>query len=160
MFYLTAKNATREAAQSALSLLRSTMHSTSTPLRLKSVVLTAKEKICPMERVSCNPVDCPRAEGYYDRINEALLRFLDETDDFSPNALSAFAEKERLCPFELALDVSSHCDCILCDYNYVFDPVVRLKRFFAQGEQGGEAILLVDEAHNLVERSAICIRPI
>lgn len=153
VFYLTAKNATREAAQGALSLLRSTMHSTSAPLRLKSVVLTAKEKICPMERVSCNPVDCPRAEGYYDRINEALLRFLDETDDFSPNALSAFAEKERLCPFELALDVSSHCDCILCDYNYVFDPVVRLKRFFAQGEQGGEAILLVDEAHNLVERS-------
>ena len=57
-----------------------------------------------MERVSCNPIDCPRADGYYDRINDALLRFLDDADDFSPAAICAFAQKERLCPFELALD--------------------------------------------------------
>lgn len=153
VFYLTAKNATREAAQGALGLLRDAMASTDTPLRLKSVVLTAKEKICPMERVSCNPIDCPRADGYYDRINDALLRFLDDADDFSPAAICAFAQKEQLCPFELALDLSSHCDCILCDYNYVFDPVVRLKRFFAQSGENKEYILLVDEAHNLVDRS-------
>lgn len=55
-------------------------------------------------------------------------------------------------PFEYCLDISSWTDGIICDYNYVFDPNVRLKRYFADG-QTGEYLFLVDEAHNLVSRA-------
>ena len=58
--------------------------------------------------------------------------------------------KKQLCPFELALDLTNWCDCIVCDYNYLFDPVVSLKRFFTEG---GDFIFLIDEAHNLVDRA-------
>ena len=56
-----------------------------------------------------------------------------------------------MCPFELCLDLSNFADGIICDYNYVFDPHVYLKRYFADGTRG-EYLFLVDEAHNLLER--------
>ena len=147
IFYLTAKTVTRQAAEDALELLRS--HS-ETPLRLKTITLTAKDKVCPLEQRNCTPEACPRAEGYYDRINDALFSFLQSHDRFTREDITAFAEAHRLCPFELALDLTNWCDCIICDYNYLFDPVVSLKRFF---EDGGDFIFLIDEAHNLVDRA-------
>ncbi|WP_367925936.1 DEAD/DEAH box helicase, partial [uncultured Ruthenibacterium sp.] len=147
IFYLTAKTITRQAAEEALSKMRS--HSCNT-LRLKTLTLTAKEKICPMEHTECTPEACPFAQGYYDRINDALYQFLTQTDEFTRDSILSFAEQYKLCPFELSLDLSNWCDCIICDYNYLFDPVVSLKRFFSDG---GDFIFLVDEAHNLVDRS-------
>ncbi len=55
-----------------------------------------------------------------------------------------------MCPFEFCLDISSWVDGMICDYNYVFDPSARLKRYFDQGEPGQGYLFLVDEAHNLV----------
>ena len=66
-------------------------------------------------------------------------------------AIAAFCEAEALCPFEFTLDLSLFCDCIICDYNYLYDPVVSLKRFF-DGTKGGH-IFLIDEAHNLADRA-------
>ena len=150
IFYLTAKTITRQAAEDALARLR--VHSTScgTPLRLKTITLTAKDKICPLEERVCTPEACPRADGYYDRINAALYSFLSQTDEFTRADIEAFALQKQLCPFELALDLTNWCDCIVCDYNYLFDPVVSLKRFFTEG---GDFIFLIDEAHNLVDRA-------
>ena len=112
--------------------------------------LTAKDKICPLEERVCTPEACPRADGYYDRINAALYSFLSQTDEFTRADIEAFALQKQLCPFELALDLTNWCDCIVCDYNYLFDPVVSLKRFFTEG---GDFIFLIDEAHNLVDRA-------
>ena len=150
IFYLTAKTITRQAAEDALARLR--VHSTScgTPLRLKTITLTAKDKICPLEERVCTPEACPRADGYYDRINAALYSFLSQTDEFTRADIEAFALQNKLCPFELALDLTNWCDCIVCDFNYRFDPVVSLKRFFTEG---GDFIFLIDEAHNLVDRA-------
>lgn len=80
---MTAKTITRQAAEDALARLR--VHSTScgTPLRLKTITLTAKDKICPLEERVCTPEACPRADGYYDRINAALYSFLSQTDEFT-----------------------------------------------------------------------------
>lgn len=144
IFYLTAKTVAGRAAAGALNTMRT--HG----LHLKSVHLTAKEKICCLETPSCTPLSCPRALGHYDRINEALYEILTSADCLDREAVSRAAEAHRVCPFEMALDLSEWCDVIVCDYNYLFDPTVNLKRYFS--EKKGDYVFLIDEAHNLPDR--------
>ena len=99
-------------------------------LAFKTVLLTAKDKICFLENAECNPEVCPYAEGHFDRINTALFDLLTTKVNYTRDILEAFAEKHRVCPFEMSLDISLFCDGIICDYNYVFDPHVYLRRFF------------------------------
>ena len=146
VFYLTAKTVTAQAAENALFLLREG------DTRVKSVTLTAKEKICVLEKASCNPADCPRAKGHFDRVNDAMYDLLLHEDAFDRKTIEAYAEKHRVCPFEFALDMSLFADVIIGDYNYVFDPHVSLKRFFAEGVAGRKYVFLIDEAHNLLDR--------
>ncbi len=146
LFYLTAKTVAAQAARDAFDVL------TRQGLRIKRVYLTAKEKLCPMEVMDCNPLSCPRACGHYDRINEAVFTFLQEFDDGTREQLLFWAERFSVCPFEFALDVSSWTDAVVGDYNYAFSPTARLKRFFGEGVKGGY-LFLIDEAHNLVERA-------
>lgn len=145
IFYLTARSTTRAAAEGALARLRENQPE----LRLKSITLTAKDKVCLLEKRECTPEACPYARGYYDRLRDALWQALDE-DDFTRAKLEELARRFTLCPFEFGLDVSLWCDVIVGDYNYLFDPVVNLKRFF---EAGGDHLFLVDEAHNLPDRA-------
>lgn len=145
IFYLTAKTITRTVANDTLELLRKQA------LRLKSVTLTAKDKICFMEETECNPVDCPYAKGHFDRINDAIYDLLIHEDNFSREKIEEYAGIHKVCPFEMSLDMSLFADMIICDYNYLFDPHVYLKRFFAEGVRE-DFIFLIDEAHNLVDR--------
>lgn len=146
LFYLTAKSITRTVAEDAFEILREK------GLRLKSVTLTAKEKLCICQETDCNPENCPYAAGHYDRVNNAVYELLTEgPDELNREILLSWAHKHRVCPFEMSLDVSTWTDAVICDYNYVFDPNVRLKRFFSEGVKG-EYLFLIDEAHNLVER--------
>lgn len=143
LFYLTARTTQQEAAVQAVRLLKAP--------HLRTVVISAKEKMCVHEHPICRDGSCPRAEGYYDRLGEAL-RVLSETDDlFTPDVVQAFAARFCLCPFELSLDLSTSCDLIVCDYNYAFDPRVRLQRFFLSGKNS--CALLIDESHNLPDRA-------
>ena len=145
IFYLTAKTITRTVAEQAFETLREQN------LKFKVIILTAKEKICFCEETSCNPDDCPYAKGHFDRVNDAVYELLMQEDVMSREVLEAQARKHKVCPFEMALDVSTWVDGVICDYNYVFDPDARLRRFFAEGGAGGY-LFLIDEAHNLVER--------
>ena len=145
IFYLTAKTITRTVAEQAFETLREQN------LKFKVITLTAKEKICFCEETSCNPDDCPYAKGHFDRVNDAVYELLMREDVMSRDVLEAQARKHKVCPFEMALDVSTWVDGVICDYNYVFDPDARLRRFFAEGGAGGY-LFLIDEAHNLVER--------
>lgn len=145
IFYLTAKTITRTVAEDTFQLLRSR------GLQFKTVILTAKEKICFLEEMDCNPEACPYARGHYDRINEAMYALLTQSDSFHREKIEEYARKYQVCPFEMCLDMSLFSDAVICDYNYVFDPHVYLQRFFAEGS-GGEYLFLIDEAHNLVER--------
>lgn len=144
IFYLTARTVGRTIAEKALADLR---HS---GLKLRSVTLTAKEKVCVRDGRPCDPLTCPLALGYYDRIQPARREVLGLQEISRPN-LEAVAQRHQVCPFELSLDASVWADVIIGDYNYVFDPQVYLRRFFA--EEGGEYGFLVDEAHNLVDRA-------
>lgn len=146
IFYLTAKTITRTVADNTFSMLRQR------GLHFKTVVLTAKEKICFMEETECNPEYCPYAKGHYDRINAAIFELMTEREHYSRENVEACARKHQVCPFELTLDMSLFSDGIIGDYNYVFDPHVRLKRFFAEGSPKERYLLLIDEAHNLLER--------
>lgn len=145
LFYLTAKTITRTVAEEALNVLRQK------GLRMKSVILTAKEKVCFMDSAECNPEYCPYAKGHYDRINDAVYDLLTSDDSFSRERIEEYARKYQVCPFELCLDMSLFADAVICDYNYLFDPHVYLKRFFGDSVNGNY-IFLIDEAHNLLER--------
>ncbi len=144
IFYLTARTVGRLTAETACADLRAT------GLKLQAVTLTAKEKVCPRGDALCDPLVCPLAAGYFDR-NKAAMRAALGHEAMTRAVLEDVARKHQVCPFELALDVSVWCDAVICDYNYVFDPKVYLRRHFAEG--GGANGFLVDEAHNLVDRA-------
>ncbi len=146
IFYLTAKTITRTVAEETFGMIKLS------GARLKVVTLTAKDKICIKEEVKCNPEECPRAKGHYDRVNDALFDLVKHEVEISREIIEKYATTYEVCPFELALDVSLWCDGIICDYNYVFDPRVQLKRFF-MNDKKSDYVFLIDEAHNLVDRA-------
>ena len=144
VFYLTARTTGRNAAEQSLEILR---HS---GLRMKHLSITAKDKICFNPEKACNGEECIYARGFYDRINEAVGDAFDQ-DSFTRETVQHIAQAHRVCPFEFSLELSLWMDVLICDYNYVFDPRVYLRRFFEDGDGG--YVLLIDEAHNLVDRS-------
>ena len=144
IFYLTARTTGRRAAEKAIEELRRR------GLKFKSLTLTAKDKICFQPDKSCNGDECEYASGYYDRLREALPQVFRQ-DAFTREAIESIARTYRLCPFELSLTVSLYADCVICDYNYAFDPRVYLRRFFDEGNN--DYAFLIDESHNLVDRS-------
>lgn len=145
IFYFTAKNSGKHAAVDALERLRLQAPS------LSYLVITAKDQasFCPKGKI--NPDDCLYARGYYDRIKDALLDALDHERAFTLPIIQQYAEKHHVDPFEFSLDLSLFVDVIVADYNYLYDPSAYLRRFFE--EHASRYVALIDEAHNLVERS-------
>lgn len=144
LFYLTAKTVTRIAAQEAFALLKKQ------GLQLHVITITAKEKACFREEGICGKDSCPYAEGYYDRINGAVMDMLKHETLMTKEIIADYAHKHKVCPFEFSLDVAYACDAVICDYNYIYDPRISLKRLTEERKR--ETVLLVDEAHNLVDR--------
>ncbi len=147
VFYLTAKTSGRTVAEKALDDLREA------GARIKSVTLTAKDRICFNARdgKACDQDLCEFAFGYHDRANDAIEDTFRAHDAFTRTTIEAAARKHTVCPFELSLDLSNWSDVVVCDYNYVFDPKSFLKRYFLEGT--GDYAFLIDEAHNLVDRA-------
>lgn len=143
IFYLTAKGSGKIQAENALRIIN-------TGARVKSINLSAKEKMCLNEKIACNPDECPFAVNYYGKLKHAMLDIYTHYDEYTPALIKEIAQKHQLCPFEFQLDLSLFCDVIIADYNYLFDPFVYLRRFFDQKQ--GEYIVLIDEAHNLARR--------
>ena len=147
IFYLTAKNITRTVAQDAFNIL------TDNGVHIKYVTLTAKEKICILDKPVCNPGSCPRALGHFDRVNDAVFDVITHEEHITRDIVDSYAQKHNVCPFEMCLDISTWADAIIGDYNYAFDPNACLKRFFGTETASDNYIFLVDEAHNLVDRA-------
>lgn len=145
IFYLTAKSIGKEVVVDTLQALEDK------GLLIKRVVITAKDKTCLNTIKACNPEECPYAKGHYDRINEVLEKMYEAHHLFNRDLIEKYAAEFRVCPYELSLDLALFCEVIICDYNYVFDPSAMLKRFFV--EETGRYVLLIDEAHNLVDRA-------
>lgn len=145
VFYLTAKNAGKAIALATISQLESC------GLIAKTCEITAKDHMCFLPVRDCDPEMCQYAKDYYNRIYNAIRDIYSGETLFSQDVIRTYAKKHRVCPFELSLDLSNYADIVVCDYNYVFDPRVHLVRYFEV--KSAEIILLVDEAHNLVQRS-------
>ena len=146
LFYLTAKTITRTVAEEAFAILRSE------GAYFRTATITAKEKICMCGKPECNPLACPYAKGHFDRVNDAVYDMVTHEDVIDRAVIEDYANKYTVCPFEMSLDATYWVDGIICDYNYVFDPDVYLKRYFSDGSSG-DYIFLIDEAHNLVDRA-------
>lgn len=146
IFYLTAKSSGKESAYNAIEILKKEQG-----LVLNDIVITAKEKICFCKDGNCNPDECPYARGYYTKIQSVLRYALSNYSTFDYDTIVKIAEDNYICPFEFELDLSLFTDVIICDYNYLFDPISYMKRYF--DEDAHHYLALVDEAHNLVERS-------
>ena len=144
IFYLTAKTPGRMVAEETLG----DMHKIG--LQFKSVTLTAKEKICFQPVVNCDPEECVFARNYFGKVKAALDE-IDQHDAFTRPVIEQIARAYKICPFEFSLDLALWMDCIICDYNYAFDPRVYLRRFFDFNT--GSNIFLIDEAHNLPDRA-------
>jgi DNA excision repair protein ERCC-2 len=144
IFYLTAKTSGRLVAEKTLDEMR---HA---DLEFKSVSLTAKEKICFCPPVNCDPEVCPFARDYFGKVKIALEE-IDRIQSFTRPVIEEIAHRYQVCPFEFSLDLALWVDCIICDYNYAFDPRVYLHRFFDFSTE--PYIFLVDEAHNLPDRA-------
>ncbi len=147
IFYLTAKTITRSVAEEAFQKLREQ------GLSMKVLSLTAKDKICFCSGEGCSPESCPYADGHFNRVNTALFDLITTENYFTREIIEEYAEKHRVCPFEFSLDLALWSDCVICDYNYAFDPRVYLKRFFQQVSSKDNYVFLIDEAHNLVDRA-------
>ena len=143
IIYLTAKTINREVAEETFERLRKG------GLKFKNIIITAKEKVCINETFDCNPEKCIYAKEYYSKVKDAILYILESEEGISSEILQKYAERYKICPFELSLDLSIYCDGIIGDYNYIFDPRVSLGRIL---ESKGN-IVLVDEAHNLIDRA-------
>lgn len=153
IFYLTARTTAQESATTALYRMRKG------GLRLRALTITAKEKICPLAAPHalaqkdapwrCDPLPCPYAQGFFDRLPDALAA-MRNLDDWSREAVWQIAETYTVCPFEFSLSLCEEADLALCDYNYAFDPGARIRRIF---QWQTHLTLLVDEAHNLPDRA-------
>jgi DNA excision repair protein ERCC-2 len=144
VFYLTARTTGRMAAEKALDELRGR------GMRLKQLALTAKDRVCFNPGSACRPEECEFAKGHFDRLPEARRSMFQE-DAWTRETVAAASRRFQVCPFEFSLDLSRWADLMICDYNYAFDPKAYLRRFFL--DVTGDYTFLVDEAHNLVDRS-------
>ena len=145
IFYLTAKTSGKESAYHAVELLKEKS------LVINDIVITAKDKICFAKGCGCNPDECPFAKAYYNKIQSVLRYSLLNYSTFDLQTINRIARDNDICPFEFELDLSLFCDVIICDYNYMFDPLSYMKRYF--DDDASHYLALIDEAHNLVDRS-------
>ena len=145
IFYLTAKTSGKESAYNAVNILKDN------GLICNDIVITAKDKICFAKGKACNPDECPFAKGYYNKIQAVLKYSLANYSTFDAETITRIARENEICPFEYELDLSLFSDIIICDYNYMFDPISYMKRYF--DEDASHHLALVDEAHNLIDRS-------
>jgi len=147
LFFLTSKTTQQRMAAETLRRMRGR------GLPLRAIVLAAREKMCLHDPGLCGVGSCPYMLDYFRRSEqnrastELISRGVVEADE-----ARAFAERSGLCAAELSLDAAEEADVVVCDYNYVFHPTIRLERFFAP-ERAGEVMLVVDEAHNLYGRA-------
>ena len=144
VFYLTPKTTTADAARECLELFAKN------GAKIRAVILSAKDKCCTGNH-ACR-------EAKKNCKNAASKRLIEATFALYDKAKTVISAKEvvdvsleyEVCPYELELSYSELCDVIICDFNYLFDPTVYIRRFF---NRGGSYAFLIDEAHNLGERA-------
>jgi len=125
--------------------------------QFQSIILTAKEKICINSAFICEESFCPFLKNYNKVSLDKIVSEILTKQVIDARFIRKVARKHNICPFEISLDCSLYCDVIIGDYNYVFHPYIKLRRFFDQAFD--DIILIVDEAHNLPFRAMTYYSP-
>ena len=141
--FATARTTGQQAAAEAFGQLQAQNDA------LVQVTVSAKERVCLTPGAACRPEECEYAKGHYDRVRDAAANLM-RRRHVTRSAIDAVAKSDKVCPFELSLDVAEWSDAVICDYNYVFDPLVQLSRLHSR--LFSRVGLLVDEAHRVTER--------
>ena len=143
--FLTSKTLQQRMAVSALQAMNERSFHT--------VQVRAKERMCANDRVLCHEDFCRFARSYPEKMqaSNVLGRLRDAHPHLDPDVVFEEARREEVCPFEVQLELAERADAIVADYNYVFEPAAALRHLV--GEDLREAILVVDEAHNLPDRA-------
>ena len=145
LFVLTSKTLQQDAAINALRLLNDGS--------FRVLRIRAKSKMCAHTEMICHEDFCPFAARYSEKMEKSglLSHLVTSMSYFDPELTFALARDREVCPFEVSLELIEQADVVVCDYNYIFDPYVGLKAY-QQEHDYGDCVLVVDEAHNLVDR--------
>ena len=145
LFFLTSKTLQQDAAIEAMKLLNDGS--------LRVLRIRAKQKMCAHTEMICHEDFCPFAARYSEKMEKSGLveRITTSMTYFDPDLTFELSRSTEVCPFEVSLELIEQADVIVCDYNYIFDPYVGLKAY-QQDNNYSDCVLIVDEAHNLVDR--------
>ena len=146
VFFLTAKTLQQRIAVNTANAMQENL--------FRSLQLRAKSKMCANTEIVCHEEFCPYAREYgLKLVRTGLLKnLLDEGEHCDPDRIFEVASEHTVCPFEVSLDLLPEVDLVVCDYNYVFDPTIGL-RALVGSDALRDSVLIIDEAHNLVDRS-------
>jgi DNA excision repair protein ERCC-2 len=146
VFFLTAKTLQQRIAVDTAKAMQDGL--------FRSLQLRAKSKMCANTEIVCHEEFCPYAKEYgLKLVRTGLLKHLiEENEHQDPDHIFEVAKEHTVCPFEVSLDLLSEVELVVCDYNYVFDPTIGL-RALVHGNALRDSVLVIDEAHNLVDRS-------
>jgi DNA excision repair protein ERCC-2 len=146
LFFLTAKTLQQKIAVDTTRAMQDGL--------FRSLQLRAKGKMCANAEIICHEEFCPYAREYGIKLvrTQLLKRLLDSDHHQDPDDVFQAAREHEVCPFEVSLDLLPDVDLVVCDYNYVFDPNIGLHALLHGGALR-DAVLVIDEAHNLVDRS-------
>ena len=148
LFYLTSRNTARQLAVDAVHLLRKKQPG---PLPLRTLELVAKDHACEHPDKACHGDACPLAKGFFDRLPAARKDAANHTGALTQGVLADIARQHGICPYFLAQEMARWCDVVVADVNRMFDQSALLHALVRQNDW--KASLLVDEAHNLVDRA-------
>src|SRR3954468_9322482 len=145
LFFLTSKTLQQDAAVRALEMFNDGS--------FRVLRIRAKQKMCAHTEMICHEDFCPFAERYSEKMDRSglLSRIVTSMSYYDPDITYELAKSTEVCPFEVALNLIEQADVVVCDYNYIFDPYVGLKAYQQESDYG-DCVLIVDEAHNLVDR--------
>lgn len=145
LFFLTSKTLQQDMAVSALKLLNDGS--------FRVLRIRAKQKMCAHTEMICHEDFCPFAARYSEKMNQSGLvaNIVTSMSYYDPDLTFELSKSTEVCPFEVSLELIEQADVVVCDYNYIFDPYVGLKAYQQESDYG-DCVLVVDEAHNLVDR--------
>jgi DNA excision repair protein ERCC-2 len=146
VFFLTAKTLQQRIAVETAKAMQDGL--------FRSLQLRAKSKMCANTEIVCHEEFCPYAKEYGLKLTrtELLPTLIEQNEHQDPDHIFEAAKEHVVCPFEVSLDLLGEVDLVVCDYNYVFDPTIGL-RALVHGNALRDSVLIIDEAHNLVDRS-------
>ena len=150
LYYLTCRNTARQLALDAVDKLRHAQDELQ-PWPLRTLELVSKDDACEHPDKACHGESCPLAKGFFDRLPDARAEAVQSKEPLNQENLAKIAADHDICPYFLAQEMARWCDLIIGDVNRLFDQSALLHGLIRQNNW--QASVLVDEAHNLVDRA-------